>query len=134
MRSTWPLVQRVVGLCEAVFDLVHPAGPVEGMAAPGRRWAVTVLRQVGELDAVVSEHRVYLVRHGLDQFLQEGPGSCARGLPLQPGEDVLGGAVHGHEEVELALSSANLGDVDVEEADRIAPEGLLSGFVAFDLG
>ena len=56
------------------------------------------------------------------------------GLLHQPSEGVLGGAVHSHEEVELALLGADLGDVDVEVADRIGLEGLLGRLVAGDLG
>ena len=36
--------------------------------------------------------------------------------------------------MQLALLGPNLGDVDVEVADRIGLEGLLGGLVALDLG
>src|SRR5215210_7590131 len=42
--------------------------------------------------------------------------------------------VYGHEEVELALLGSDLGDVDVEVADRIRLEPLLRGLVALGLG
>ena len=46
----------------------------------------------------------------------------------------LRSSVDGHEEVELALGGPHLGQVDVEEADRIAVELLPPGLVAFHLG
>lgn len=50
---------------------------------------------------------------------------------LDDGE--LAGAVDGHVEIELALGSLHLGDVDVEIADGVAPEGSLCCLVALDL-
>jgi hypothetical protein len=41
---------------------------------------------------------------------------------MQLDEGELGRAVDGHEEVELALLGPQLGDIDVEEADRVALE------------
>jgi hypothetical protein len=49
-------------------------------------------------------------------------------------EGVLRRPVHGHEEVQLAFLGADLGDVDVEVAERTALEGLLRGLIALDLG
>ena len=51
---------------------------------------------------------------------------------LREGE--LAGAVDGHEQRELALLGADLSDVDVHVADRVAGEALLGGLVAVDLG
>ena len=42
---------------------------------------------------------------------------------MQLSEDELRRPINGHEEVELALLSANLGNVEVEVADRITLEG-----------
>jgi len=36
--------------------------------------------------------------------------------------------------VELAFGGLQLGDVDVEEADRVGLELLLGGFLTFDIG
>ena len=52
---------------------------------------------------------------------------------MQFDEGELGGAVDGHEQVELAFGGLHLGDVDVEVADRVALELLLGRLVAFDL-
>ena len=45
---------------------------------------------------------------------------------MQLSEDELRRPINGHEEVELALLSANLGNVEVEVADRITLEGFLA--------
>jgi hypothetical protein len=68
---------RVVWLGQAMLDALLVAGPVEGMAAPHGRRAGAVLRQVGELDAVVREHGMDLVGDGRDQLFQERPGALA---------------------------------------------------------
>ena len=45
-------------------------------------------------------------------------------LRVQFGKGELAGTVDRHEEVQLALLGAHLGDVDVEEPDRVGLEGL----------
>ncbi|MGC0321001.1 hypothetical protein ABIG06_001630 [Bradyrhizobium sp. USDA 326] len=86
------------------------------------------------MDAVVREHGVDFVGGSLDQVVEESPGGGNGRLLHQPSEGVLRGAIHRHEEVELALLSANLGDVDMEVADRIGLERLLGRLVTGDLG
>jgi hypothetical protein len=49
-------------------------------------------------------------------------------------EGELARAVDGHEQAQLALLGADLGDVEVEVADRIGGEALLLRLVALDLG
>ncbi len=49
------------------------------MAAPTGGRATSVL-QIGELDIVVGQHNVDLVRDGRGQFVEEGPGSRTCGL------------------------------------------------------
>ena len=102
----------------------HDSGPL------GRRGS----RQVGELDAVVGQHGVDLVGHGCDQGLAGSVTlSADAAFSMQLDEGELRGPVDGHEEIELALLGAHLGDVDVEVADRIALELLLGRLVAVDL-
>jgi hypothetical protein len=125
---------RVVRLGQAVFDPVRPAGPIEGVTSPASGWAFAVLGQVGELDAVVGQHGVNLVRHGLDEFVEELSCRDGRRLRFEPCEHVLRRAIHGDEQVELAFLGADLGNVDVEEADRVALESLPGGLVALDPG
>ena len=47
-----PVGPRVVGLGEPVFDSLKVADAVEGVSTKACGWALTVLRQIGELDAV----------------------------------------------------------------------------------
>ena len=75
-----------------------------------------------------------LVRDGGDQAAQEVPGGAARHLLVQLDEGELGGAVDRDDEVELALRGSNLGDVEVEEADRIGLEFAFGRGFAFVLG
>jgi hypothetical protein len=51
---------------------------------------------------------------------------------MQLGEGELGCSVDGNEQMELTLLGSDLGDIDVEEADGVAPEGHLR-LVAFHL-
>jgi hypothetical protein len=64
------------------------------------------------------------VGHGLDEGVQEVGRDPAGGLLVQPGEGELAGAVDGHEQVQLALLGADLGDVEVEVAERVGLEAL----------
>lgn len=104
------------------------------MAAPHGGWTRSVLGQVSELDAAVGEHGVDFVGGSLDEVVEESHGGGNGRLLHQPSEGVLRGAVRSHEEVELALLSADLGNVDVEVADPIGLERLLGGLVTGDLG
>jgi hypothetical protein len=53
---------------------------------------------------------------------------------VELGKGELRGPVNGHEEVELALRGPDLGNVDVEVADRVGLEALAGGLVAVGLG
>jgi len=53
---------------------------------------------------------------------------------VQLGEGELRGAVDSHAEVQLALLGPGLGDVDVEEADRVDLEALAGGLAPAGLG
>ena len=94
--------------------------------------AVGVAWPKAELDAVVGQDGVDLVGNGGDQSDEEGRGRHPVGAvdPLHEGE--LAGPVDGDEQMELALRRLKLGDVDVEEADRIGLELLLRLPVALD--
>jgi hypothetical protein len=73
------------------------------------------------------------IRNGLDKCFKERDG-CSRVGPFHEfhyGE--LRGAVDGYEEVELAFGGSHLGQVDVEEADRIGVELLGARLVPLDL-
>src|ERR1700743_1596913 len=117
-----------------MLDAMPPTGPVERMATPHGGWTRSVLGQVGELDAVVRKHGVDFVGDSLDQVVEESPGGSNDRLLHQLSEGVLRGAVHSHEEIELAFLSADLGDVDMEVADRIGPERPFGRLITGHLG
>ena len=74
-----------------------------------------------------------LVGHGLDQGFEETGSYAAIGLLVQLGVSELGRPVDRHEQVELAFLSSHLGNVDVDIADGIGLELLLSSLVALGL-
>ena len=75
-----------------------------------------------------------LIGQGFEQVLQELPGRLSVSCFNELGDGELGCPVDADEQVELALGSLHLGDVDVEEADGVAFEFLPPGLVAFDIG
>lgn len=74
-----------------------------------------------------------LIRISRDQSFEEGRGGGPSRLSHQLHEGELAGAIDRHVEVELAFGGLELGDVDVEIADRISLELFLRGSAAFDL-
>jgi len=86
----------------------------------------------GEMGADVRQDDVNPVGDGLDQGPQEVAGNAAGGFLMQFDEGELRGSINGHQKVELALLGANLGDIDVEKAERIDFELALVGLVAVD--
>ncbi len=116
-----------------MLDAGAGAGQLEGMGAeqlsglerrPDLGDGRAARARVGEVRPVIREHGVDPVGHHRDQAAEE-VGRDAPGRPLvQLREGELAGAVDGDEQVELALLGAQLGDVDVEEADRVGLERL----------
>lgn len=88
---------------------------------------------LGELDAVVCENGVNLVRHRFEHVLKELPRRLPVCLLDELGHGELAGAVNADKEMELPLGGLNLGDVDVEEPDRVAFELLALWFVPLDI-
>ena len=120
----------MVRLCEPVLDIVRLADHVEAhLARPG---GVAVAGLLGELDApfafaqdrIVREDGVDAIRHGLQQVFQGLPCRPTIGLVDQLRDREFAGAVDADEQVEFAFGGLHLGDIDVEEADRIALEAL----------
>jgi len=62
-----PISPGTVGLGQAVFDSLNETELVEGMAAEARSWPLPVLRQIGELGAVVGEHGVDAMRNRFEE-------------------------------------------------------------------
>ena len=107
---------RMVDLGEPVLDAVLVASHVEHVGHVSRCRPVGVARRKAELDAVVGEHGVDLIRHRLDQSDEEGGRGDAGCLLNQLNEGELGGAVDCDEEVELAFGGLHLGNIDMEIA------------------
>ena len=125
------MAPRVVGLGQPVLDPVGFAdhvqahGPgIDGVPVPG------LLR---ELDAIVGQYGVDLIRHGFEHVLQELPSRAPVSRFNELGDGELGCPVDVNEEVELAFSSLHLSNINVEEADRVTLELLTLGLVAFDI-
>jgi hypothetical protein len=116
---------------EPMVDAVPKTDPVKRMAAKAGRWPLAILRQIGELDAVVGEHGVDAIRDSRDQRFEECRRSLHIGTFNQLHESELRGAVGGHKEIKLAFGGAHLGQINMELADRIALELLPSGLAAF---
>ena len=70
----------VVGLGQAVFDVVLAADLVEAVNPVMGGPAVSISWQVGELDAVVGEDRVQPIGDGLDQRFEKRYGGWSIGL------------------------------------------------------
>ena len=84
-------------------------------------------------ERIAGEHRVDSVWHGRSEVPQEVASDAPGGLlvPLHEGE--LGRPVDCHQQVELALLSTHLGEIDVKVADRIGPLGMLGTGLNFFL-
>jgi hypothetical protein len=108
------------GLPLAIICLISAGGP--GFAGG-----------IGEVGSVVGEDGVDPMGDCLDETAQEVRGRTARHLFVQFDECEFGGPVDRDDEMELAFSSSNLGDVDMEIADRVGLEFALGRGFAFDL-
>ena len=121
----------MVGLGQAVLDPVGFADHVEAHW-PGID-GITVPGLLGELDAIVGQDGVDLVRHGLKHVLQELPGRLSVSCCNELSDGKLGRSVNAHKEIELAFGRLHLGDVDMEEPYGVALELLSLGLVALDI-
>ena len=122
---------RMPRLGQPMFDVEFCTGELEGMAQkrlvprhhlPDVLWRPATAGGLCEMRAVVGEHRVDLVGDGCGEGAEKVTGDAPRGLLVQLREGELRGPVDGDEEVELALLSPDLGDVDVKVANRVALE------------
>src|SRR3954451_9314650 len=74
-----------------------------------------------------------LVGHSLDEGAEEVGGDAPGGFFVQLDKGELGGPVDGHQEIELALSGMDLGDINMEVAERIGLELALARLLALDV-
>ena len=112
----------MLDLGQPMFDAILPAAHIEHMRHVSCRRAVRVARRESELDAIVGENGVDLVGDSRDQSFEEGRGRGPSRLLDQLHEGELAGAIDGDIEIELAFGGLDLGDVDMEIADRISLE------------
>ena len=110
---------RVVRLREPMFNAVALASAIERVAAERGSWSLAVLRQVGELDAVVGENGMDAVGDRLDQRVQEGRCRLRVGALDEVYKSEFRCPVDRDEEIKLAFGGSHLGDVDVDVANRI---------------
>ncbi len=66
-------------------------------------------------------------------MFEELPSRAPIGLVDQLGDRELARAVCANEQIELAFGGLHLGDIDVEETNRITLEALTLGLVALDI-
>ena len=122
----------VVGLGQTVLDPIGFADHVEAHR-PGVD-GVPIPRLFCELDPVVRQDGVDLVRHCFEHVLQELPSRLSVNCRNKLGDGELGRPVDTHEEKELSLGGLHLSDVDMKEPNQIALELLALGFVSLDTG
>jgi hypothetical protein len=96
-------------------------------------WMHALIGSTDEVGSVVGEDGMDLVWDGGDQAAQEVPCGAARHLLVHLDDGELRGPINRDKEIELALRSSNLGDVDMKVADRIGLEFAFGAGLAFDL-
>lgn len=128
-----PVGPGVVDPGEAMLDAIVAAAHREHMCDVASCRAFGAARRKAELNAVIGQNRVDLVGNGSDQGDEEGPSRHPVGALDQLHEGELARPIDGHEQVELALGGLNLGEVDMEEADRVGLGPFLRLLVALDL-
>lgn len=89
-----------------------------------------VARPFGELVALVGENCMDAVGRGVEEPFQELPGRIPVRLLDQLRHCKLARSVTGHKEIELCFLRSQPGNVDMEDADRVASEPLRLGRVA----
>ena len=104
-----------------MLDAVLAADLLEAANTPANGLAVTVARQVGELDTVIGEDVILVIGHALDQRPKEPDGGWSIGLLVKLGEHELRGAVDPEIEVQLAFFGTDPGDVDAMVGDQVRP-------------
>src|SRR5215211_1929941 len=128
---------------QSMFDVEVGTGRFERMAPERhplcphranvfRRPPVT--RGLREVGAVVRQHDADFVGHGSGKGPEEVASDAPGDLVVELDEGELRRAVDGDQEIELALFGSDLGDVEVEEANRVALEPGALGLVAAGVG
>ena len=119
---------RMLQFCKPVLDAVLSADTIEDVFE-----GISIPLAIRELDAIIGEDGVDEVGDGRDEIAQELGRDHLSGFVVQFDKGKLAGPINGHEEIELALVGLDFGDIDMEEADRVALELLLRRLVALDI-
>ena len=96
---------RMIWFRQPMLNPVGSAEQIKHMGAPPGRRPQTVLWQVAELNTVVSEYGMDLVRDDRDQSLQEGGCRFSVRLLMELSESKLRSAVNRNKQVELSRSA-----------------------------
>jgi hypothetical protein len=122
MRSTWALVHGCLILVRSTDARCHfpPAPHVEHMLHVSCSRAIRVARRESDLDPTVSD-TVDHVANRRDQNFEEDRGGGPSCLLDRSHRGELASTIDGYIEVELAFSGLDIGDIDVEIADRMTP-------------
>ena len=83
---------------------------------------ILLLWLVGELNAVVGQNGMNLIRNCGNHMTQELGCDCACHLLMHLSKSQLGCTVNGNKQVEFAFFGSDLGDVDVKVADGVLLE------------
>ena len=124
-----PVGPGMLHLGETMLNAVCFADPVEDVME-----GISVTSSIGELNAIVGEHRIDGVGQRRDQIAQKLRCYHLRGSGMKLGKSKLGRSVNSYKEIELPLDGLHFGDVDMEIADRITLEPLFNRLVSPDVG
>ena len=116
-----------------MLDVGFPAAHLKHVHREAGGGTVGVARREVELDAVVGQHGVDLMRDGGDQGFKEAGRRDAGCLIGQLHEGELAGPVDADKEIELAFSGLHFGNVNMKETEQVSLELALGGLAAFDL-
>ena len=122
------------GLGTGILEGVRPDGlsPGEGFDDQRNCRAARAWRR--ELDAVVGQHGVDPVGHGFEEMAEKVSRDARGRFFVQLDEGKLRRAVDGDEQVKLAGLRPDLGDIDVEIAERVSLELAFAWGGALELG
>ncbi len=121
----------MIGFRQTMFDPVSFADHVEAHGARPGRIAVTGL--ISELDAVIGQNGMDPIRNDAQEIFEEFPGDFPIGFLNQLCDSEFAGPIDGDEDIQLAFSSLDLGNIDVKKADGSAFETLSFGLVSRDI-
>jgi len=115
----------VIGLCQAMVNAVRFTNPVEQQLE-----SIPVGCTVGELDAVVRQNGVNLVRNSGHESFQERNSNGPCGALMQFCKNQLRRPIDSDEEMQLPFVCAYFRNINVKVADRIGLESFLGGLLA----